>query len=160
MYLLKKKQVVKVLYITFYYREEQKTPRHPSAGSETPTQNTGRSGTLQVTGPRISEETIRRRLAAYEFTFTQESDDDKYVFLKLMYKDNPECQLFHKKESTCVNQLQPFLLPYSYAVNSCTIYNTIITKSMLDYCKTEELIGNFCNSLTYFVHTYEQNRSW
>ncbi|KOB52212.1 putative Negative elongation factor E, partial [Operophtera brumata] len=71
---------VKYLYdsfVTSREKGEEKTPRPHGPGGETPAPGTPRICTLQVTGPRISEETIRRRLAAYEFTFTQEPEDEK-----------------------------------------------------------------------------------
>lgn len=71
---------VKYLYDSFVTarEKEEKAPRNNGAGGETPAVNAPRSCTLQVTGLQITEETIRRRLAAYEpFTFAQETDDDK-----------------------------------------------------------------------------------
>ncbi|CAD0196121.1 unnamed protein product [Chrysodeixis includens] len=75
---------VKYLYDSFVTarEKEEKSPRPaPPAGSETPippANPAGRSSVLLVVGPRISEETIRRRLVTYEpFTFTQEPEDDK-----------------------------------------------------------------------------------
>ncbi|CAH0700562.1 unnamed protein product [Spodoptera exigua] len=77
---------VKYLYDSFVTAREnprdEKSPRTPQpAGSETPgppPPSGNRSSVLLVVGARISEETIRRRLATYEpFSFTQEPDDDK-----------------------------------------------------------------------------------
>ncbi|KAL0849261.1 hypothetical protein ABMA28_013590 [Loxostege sticticalis] len=74
---------VKYLYdsfVTAREKEEGKTPRS-HAGSESPATSGPRSCTLQVTGARISEEVIRRRLTTFEpFTYTQEADDEK-IFL-------------------------------------------------------------------------------
>ncbi|KAI5630701.1 hypothetical protein NE865_16582 [Phthorimaea operculella] len=69
---------VKYLYDSFVTAKdrEEKGGRTP-AGGDTPTPK-GQITTLQVTGPRITEETIRLRLAAFEpFTVTLEPDDDK-----------------------------------------------------------------------------------
>ncbi|KAJ0181894.1 hypothetical protein K1T71_002616 [Dendrolimus kikuchii] len=74
---------VKYLYDSFVTArdKEEKGQRNHGAGGETPTSNTLRGCTLQVTGTRITEETLRRRLASFEpFTFTQEADEEK-VFL-------------------------------------------------------------------------------
>lgn len=44
-----------------------------------------RSSTLQVTGVRVIEETVRRHIATLEpFTFNQETDDDKVYVLYLL----------------------------------------------------------------------------
>lgn len=61
---------------------DEKSPRTVlPAGAETPAPpaaGVGRTSVLLVAGARISEETIRRRLATYEpFSFTQEPDDEK-----------------------------------------------------------------------------------
>nr|XP_021183991.2 negative elongation factor E [Helicoverpa armigera] len=76
---------VKYLYDSFVTAREnprdEKSPRTPlpvGAESPAPAAGVGRSSVLLVCGARISEETIRRRLATYEpFSFTQEPDDEK-----------------------------------------------------------------------------------
>ncbi|KAL4708101.1 hypothetical protein ACJJTC_009880 [Scirpophaga incertulas] len=72
---------VKYLYDSFVTAREkdEKSPRTQN-NSEVP--NTGiKSCTLQVTGSRITEEAVKRRLKTFEpFTYIQENDDER-VFL-------------------------------------------------------------------------------
>ncbi|XP_063839230.1 negative elongation factor E [Ostrinia nubilalis] len=77
---------VKYLYdsfVTAREKEEQasKTPRSHGNNSDSPAPAGLKNCTLQVTGARITEEVMRRRLATFEpFTYTQEGDEEK-VFL-------------------------------------------------------------------------------
>lgn len=81
---------VKYLYdsfVTAREKEEKGARVHPSGG-ESPAPVGARSSSLQVTGVRVIEETVRRHLATLEpFTFHQETDDDKVAFLTF---DNPD----------------------------------------------------------------------
>ncbi|XP_041976573.1 negative elongation factor E [Aricia agestis] len=69
---------VKYLYDSFVTarEKEEKGPQHP-AGNETPNPG-GKSSTLQIAGPQITEDVVRRRLASFEpFTYVQEPDDNR-----------------------------------------------------------------------------------
>ncbi|XP_026487621.1 negative elongation factor E [Vanessa tameamea] len=70
---------VKYLYDSFVTarEKEEKVARNQPSDPATP----GKSTYLQILGPRITEEVIRRRLASFEpFTYTQEPEEEK-VFL-------------------------------------------------------------------------------
>ncbi|XP_049869247.1 negative elongation factor E [Pectinophora gossypiella] len=70
---------VKYLYDSFVTARDKDEKGGRAPGGDTPTPSKGQgSSTLQITGPSISQETLRRRLATFEpFTVTLEPDEDR-----------------------------------------------------------------------------------
>lgn len=59
-----------------FFRDDKGT--RPHHGGDNVNTNRTQSNTLQVTGPNLTEEVLKRRLAAFEpFSMAPEPDDDK-----------------------------------------------------------------------------------